>query len=339
MNRFRKLLLVAILLSLAPSSARAQDAVKPKMPEHLAEILNWLPDNAETLVVARGPFELPCEPAAESNDIPPFLDSARLLTVGLVTGLQDGLLAKPLQGRKVVIAVEASRRFTSPKGLGMMPFEGCQIVKFDAAARDAVHEAVVRCIEKAPKTVQLGDTKVGVFTQKWEDDEWTVFVAEPSPGVLICATNQKFLEQMFERMGRKKHEDRAFPNSLPEWEYADLKAPMWGMRHYRKEFSATDPSSPLRPKAAANVPDPHAIGFVFRLDARTARAYYLSGAKDAVKIACEGWNQPNEHLTPTLKEIKPGVVEIVESVAKEEKRGEHMFLFMLLAYLGHAVYL
>ena len=339
MNRSHKLLLVAILLSLGPSAARGQEAKKPEMPEHLPEILNWLPDNAETLVVARGPFELPRAPGDESNDIPPFLDSARSLTVGLVTGLQDGLLAKPLQGKKVLIAVEASRRFISPKGLGMMPFEGCRIVEFDAAAHDAVHEAVVRCIEKAPKTVQLGDTKVGVFTEKWESDEWSLFVAEPSPGVLLCATNEKFLEQMLGRMKRTNHEDRAFPDSLPEWEYADLKAPTWGMRHYRKEFADTDSSSPLRPRAPANVPDSHAIGFVFGLDAKTARAYYLSSAKDAVKIAHEGWHHPTEGLTPTIKQIKPGVVEIVEPVAAEEKRGEHMFLFILLAYLGHGVYL
>ena len=42
---------------------------------------------------------------------------------------------------------------------------------------------------------------------------------------------------------------------------------MWGLRHYRKEFAETDPSSPLRAHAAANVPDADAVGVVFWYDA------------------------------------------------------------------------
>jgi hypothetical protein len=306
------------------------------MPEHLNQIMNWLPDDSETLVVASGPFEFP----RKLNEGRPFLESARSLSFGLVTQVHEGLLAKQLQGKKVLIAVEASRRFTPPKGLGMMPFEGCQILKFDDTAHDVLQTAIETCLEKAPKTVQLGDTKAAVFAEKWESDEWSLLVAQPQRGVLLCATNQKFLEQMLERM-KRQNLDRAFPDSLPEWQHLNLDASVWGMRHYRKDFADTDPSSPLRAHAAANFPDPLAVGFVFWLDAKAekaAKARYLTSAKDATKIVMQGWQHPSEDLTPTIKEIKPGVIEITVPISEDKGNG-HMFLFVLLGYLGHAVYL
>ena len=52
--------------------------------------------------------------------------------------LHNGLLQDHLQGHKVLLAVEASRRFTSPHGLGMMPFEGCAVLVFDRSADGAL---------------------------------------------------------------------------------------------------------------------------------------------------------------------------------------------------------
>jgi hypothetical protein len=80
---------------------------------------------------------------------------------------------------------------------------------------------------------------------------------------------------------------------------------------------------------------------VFWFDAKAekaAKARYLSGAKDAAKIVTRGWHHPSENLTPTIDEIKPGVIEITVPISKEDD-SRHSFLFVLLAYLGHAVYL
>lgn len=336
MNRILPIFLITVSLLIASNTAAGQETTKPAMSQHLHEILKWLPDDSETLVVANGPFELP----ADLNEVQPFLDSARSLSFGLLTQLQEGFITKQLKGKKVLIAVEASRRFTSPKGLGMMPFEGCQILKFDDADHDVVQAAIESCFEKAPQTVQVGDTEVAVFTEQWESDEWSLLVAQPQRGVLLCATNQKFLEQILERM-KHANPDRAFPDSLPEWEHLNLNASVWGMRHYRKEFADTDPSSPFRTRAAANFPDSQAIGFVFWFDAKAekaAKARYLSGTKDAIKIVQRGWNHSSDNLIPTINEIKPGVIEITSSIGQDNSSG-HMFLFVLQAYLGHAVYL
>src|SRR5579863_642733 len=67
------------------------------------------------------------------------------------------------------------------------------------------------------------------------------------------------------------------------------------------------------------------------------QARYLSGADHAAKIVTQGWNIPSENLTPAIKEIKPGVIEITTPVTGEEEGGERAFLFILLGCLGHAV--
>jgi hypothetical protein len=119
----------------------------------------------------------------------------------------------------------------------------------------------------------------------------------------------------------------------------DVKARVWGVRHYRKESAEKDPSSPLRPQAPANVPDPAAVGFVFwyNADKDKAHARYLSGAKDAVKLVTKSWHLPEEHLTPDIRQVEAGVVEIVTSTSEQETG--FSFLFVLMMYLGHGVFL
>jgi hypothetical protein len=182
---------------------------------------------------------------------------------------------------------------------------------------------------------------VARFTEKWEQDEWSLFVACPQRGTLLCATNQAFLEEVLLRMNRE-HKDRAFPDELPEWQHVNVNAPIWAIRHYRQDSAASDPSSPLRPRAAANVPDSKAVGLVFWFDTKpkpVAKARYLTGAKDGVEIATEGWRIPPSErpVTLTIKEIKSGVIEI-SAPLPDDKSDHHLFLFVLLSYLGHAVY-
>jgi hypothetical protein len=333
-NQHATVCLVLYLSLTSTTTTRGQEKPRPKLPPRLQQVLRWLPEDSETLVVANGPFQVP----PKSEEYTSFLQSLRSISVGLVIQLQNGLLQEQLKGRKVLLAVEASRRFTSPKGLGMMPYEGCQILLFDESADNMLQAAMESGFEKAPLTIQLANTKVAAFTEKWEQNEWSLLVTRPQPGVLLCATDRKFLEQVLARMNQA-HKDRAFPENLPEWQHVSVNADVWALRHYRNDSAANDPSSPLRAEAAANVPDSKAVGFVFCLDASrsVAKARYLTGAKDAAEIVRRGWHNPPEKLTPTIMELKPGVVEISQTTGKND--AAHMFLFALLGYLGHAVYL
>jgi hypothetical protein len=297
--------------------------------------LDWLPEDTETVIVAQGPFEIP-KPTVEQLKLD---EAIRLLPFGPALGMQGEMLYKELVGQKVLCAVEGSRRFTAPRNLGMMPYQGAHILQFDLAANGALQEAFRVCQEKAEKNIELAGERVAVFTEKLESDIWSFFVSQPQPGVLICATNQAFLEETLKRIGRKP-DRRALPADLPEWKHVDINASVWAIRHYRKESAKNDPSSPLRSKAAANVPDPDAIGLVFwyrpEIDKLT-RVRYLSGAKNALELATGGWRHPMEGLTSDIKQVAPGVMEIAMSVSDE--RTVPMVLLVLLASLGHGLYI
>jgi hypothetical protein len=110
----------------------------------------------------------------------------------------------------------------------------------------------------------------------------------------MCATDKAYLESTLKRMNGKA-ERRAIPAHLPEWKHVDVKAKVWGIRHYRKEFAKSDPTSPLL-KEDANVSDPAATGFVFWYNPgadNRIRARYLPEVKDAAKLMTKGWNHPS----------------------------------------------
>jgi len=324
------------LLTLLTSSGMTADVPSASLAPTSCweQSLDWLPEDTETVIVAQVPFEIP-KPTAEQLK---FDEAIRFLPFGPILSLQNEMLYKKLVGQKVLCAIEGSRRFTAPRNLGMMPYQGAHILQFDPAADDALRKAFRICQEKAVKNIELAGERVAVFTEKHESDKWSFFVSHPQPGVLICATNQDFLEETLKRMGRKP-DRRALPADLPEWKQVDINAHVWAIRHYRKESAENDPSSPLRPKAAANVPDPDAIGLVFwyrpEID-KLIRVRYLSGAENALDLITEGWRQPTDGVTPDIKQIAPGVVEIAISVSDEIT--VPMFLMVFLGILGHGIY-
>ena len=326
-------------LSLALLTLLASSDITPEMTSATLattycweRLFDWLPEDTETVIVAQGPIEIP-KPQAEQLK---FDEEIRLLPFGPVLSLQDGMLYKQLVGQKVLCAVEGSRRFTSPRNLGMMPYQGAHILQFDLGADGALQKAFRVSQEKAEKNIELAGERVAVFTEKLESDMWSFFVSQPQPGVLICATNQVFLEETLKRIGRKP-DRRALPADLPEWKHVDINARVWAIRHYRKESAENDPSSPLGPYAGANVPDPDAVGFVFwyrsEID-KLAHLRYLSGAKNALELARR---DTGGGLTPGIKQVAPGVVEVAVSVSDEETAP--MFLLELQARLGHGLYI
>ena len=331
-------------MTLLPLLAAAQNQPAGNAPAKppWEQILTWLPEDTETVIVSQHPNEI--RKWVSKKDIDPlterfrFAETVHELPKGPLLSLKDGLLHKELQGLKVRCAVEGSRRFTSPNGLGMMPYQGCHVLQFDPAADGTLKKAFALCLEKADKKITIGDETVAVISEKSENDVWTYFVCRPQPGVLLCAIAQAYLEETLKRMSSPPAK-RALPADLPEWKQVDTKAVAWAVRHYRKDTAASDPSSPLRGKAAANESDPNAVGFVFWYDAKadTAQARYLSTSKNAVAIVAKGWRHPGEKLDPTIKRGAEGVVQISSPVG--EDRTGSMFLFVLIAYLGHAVYL
>jgi hypothetical protein len=300
------------------------------IPSQVGEILHWLPLDTETIVVASGPFKLEKAPGHQSFHLQKAMES-------LPIGILQELMPRELTGRTVSLAVEGSRCFRSPRGLGMMPFQGCQVVVFEEDTASALTAAMRSLLDSARRTIEFSGQRVAVFEKRWEENTWTLYVAQPRPGILLCATHEGYLKEMLTRMAGKPS-TRAMAQDIPEWKHVSTKARVWAVRHYSKAGAAQDPSSPLRDEAAANVPDLGAVGMTFSYDAdgKLATVRYLTRAKDAVAITRKGWYLPGEKLTPKIEEVEAGVVQITITVGNDEVGG--IFLFVLLARLGHAVY-
>tara|TARA_R100001132_G_scaffold27442_1_gene33512 strand:- start:4924 stop:5889 length:966 start_codon:yes stop_codon:yes gene_type:complete len=316
--------------------ARELAVPKPGISVAVREIVEWLPPDSESLIVSQGPF------AFKKATFPThsFLDSTRALPLFLTLQFQGESLYELLQGQKITLAVEGSRRFTVPEGLGLLPYEGCQVLQFEKDSHQSVGDAFKVCLQKAEKTIQLGKLNIAVFTDRWERDDWTLYLAQPRAGMLLCATNQSYLEEMLKRM-QGEQPKRAFPDTLKEWKFLNATAPVWGLRHFSLKFSETDPTSPFDEGAVSVLPDEGAIGFVFWFDPQqdqTAKAVYLSKSKKAAELVKLRWQYAEEKLTPAIRELEPGILEIAEPVDGNLEEW-YYFQLILMGYLGHAVYI
>ena len=157
------------LLCVAVAPAILVGCFRPDVPrgcdaaEQVNEILHWLPLDTETVVVANGPFKF-----ANPPEDPPFCFNEAVRSLAFSCLLNERIAPKELIGQRIVIAMEGSRRFRSPRGLGMMPFEGCQVVIFDEDATPALTIAMQSLSRRAARTVELSGKEVAVFEHKSE---------------------------------------------------------------------------------------------------------------------------------------------------------------------------
>ena len=301
-------------------------------PDPVPDILWWLPEDTETIIVARGPFSGPSDSSwARRRDMSQVLQA---IPVGIVLGGAVGA------ERTVIACVEGSRHFRPPSLLGMMPYQGCHVVVFRPVP-GAKPGALTQPLEAQAKQVKaIAGHRVFCFEQKMEADLWRSFLVSPQPDVLLCATDEGFLRTVLDRM-RRRGKRRALPEHLSEWKYVDAAARFWAVRHYDRRNAPHDPSSPVTGgPAAGNVPDKQAVGLVVTYDPRRSRralVRYLSANRNAVRIAAKLWDQSSGGLKPQIRRGAPGVVEI--SVADNSgSRSLYMFQFVLMAALGHGCY-
>lgn len=319
------------LLPVLALRADPNDSAQVSKPHpFVQQAIGWFPVDIETVIVSQGSFDFDVafnqsEPNAAFHALP----------LTLLSEVRKGMLRHQLRGKKVAFAVEGSRRFRSPKGLGTMPYDGCEIVRFDEASGDAAKEAFRTCLHRADAKEEIAGNTVAVLNEKWEEDEWTLLFAQPLPQTLLCATDRKFLEQIFNRMAGKG-EGRALPENLGEWGQANVSAPVWGVRHYPQDKVGDD----RPPTLAAGAPDgfdEQAIGFVFWYDPQSSdplRARYLSGRADAKQVA-KWWQEPGQGLSPTVTVVSPGVVEISGKAGAKDRWD--LFLLVAQFHLGHGV--
>jgi hypothetical protein len=321
---------VMICLGLWLSRLESGEAESAKLPRRVEEVLWWLPEDTQTIAVCHGPF-----------DKERFLDQREFLShLGLPCEEDEG----PLAGRSIALAVSGGRHFRSAKGLGAWLYEGADIVIYDKPlgnAGEALKKSLmardeIGVLDLDIKMEKIHGHEVVVTRQKQWEDIWTTYVAQPSPNVVIYATDRSYLTEIFVRIERKA-KSRALPAVLPEWKVLDATKPIWAIRHYDQKDLALDPSSPV-----SIIHDDRGIGLVFEFapaKSRVATVKYLSSNEDTIKLAKSLWFRSEENLTPVIRSGGAGVVEIAMTMEGPagQRESSAMFFLTLNLLLGRGV--
>ena len=315
----------------------------------LNSVLSWLPPDTETLQVANGPFWMSNFITGEQEDKNREITTEELekqfegLTLGLFNS-GKGLLESYLERKKLLFALEGSRRFRAPSGLGELPFEGCAVAIFQEDIEDRRDTFMKDAVGVAVRIEEIEGQKVAEFEEQMEQDRWTFFITFPEKGVVLVATNKQFLQEMLRRM-RGTQGQRAFPDSLREWAYVNKTAQFWGMRHYDRLQAKYDPTSPFGGEKSANFPDEEAVGLTYECDPRTQRratvTYVAGPTAETRKIAENRFPDTGDPkrmagLHIQHRELALGVIQSTFDLSHSQPTD--LFFFIFMDHLGHAVY-
>jgi hypothetical protein len=256
--------------------------------------------------------------------------------------LQLLALINNFKDEPIVAAIEGSRDFSPPSGLGMAMFQGAVIAVF---SDDITTRASAFLRDSAPtimRTKLVEGQNVAVFKQKSEEDVWTTYVAFPKPNIAVVATDEGYLQAVLARINGKQGE-RALPDTLPEWKYVNTQAQFWAVRHFQNSGGKASLTSGFSCITPDMKPDKRAIGLAFSFDpdkSKTATITYLSGDEQTLQTIQK--NLFNEHepsvneMHAQYREVQHGVLEGTYSLEKVESA--QYFIFVLEALLGHPIY-
>ena len=322
------LLGLALLNSLSSRSLggeepkRSDRPPQSKLPSPVEQVLWWLPVDTQTVVVARGPSKF-LEAFGRGQGVD-----------GIFIGSWPPSMVHEDKPTRIAVApikllVEGSRQFRAPTGLGLMRYEGAMIAVFEHDIDDQTAKSLH---EGATQTETITGRRVSLFKTQMEKDDWTIYVTQPSPNVLISATHRGYLAELLGRMDQRAGE-RAIPDSLPEWKHLNPTARLWGVRHYDRKDAELDPTSPSGPWA---VQDDQAVGLVFAYDPPRHETIvrHLSRSKDASRVFSKLWADSK----PEVREVGPGMVKLSATLRLDQfQQGEADMFFRLSVALGHGL--
>ena len=330
--RFDRVLTVLLALTLASAvggNSAAQTPPAGKIPSAVEELLWWLPPDTETVQVT----QTPDKPAHG-----PLFDGMEFVRgeIGIGDVSYADILVQHLRTARIKATVDGARRFRPPSGLGSTLYEGALIILFERPLPDG-RALIAALVKNAVKVEEIQGVTTVEFRDTLESDMWTSFIATPRPDVLVVAYDRHYLDELLRRR-RTRTGARALPNNLPEWRWVDPNAPFWALRHFRRDGAGADPTSPFAKDRSFSLFDPDAIGVTTHAtsDGDTIIAHYVSAAKNAEEIARRMWHRPGDGVTPVFHRVSDDAVEARFNARDEEHLS--MFLFYLLASLGHATY-
>ncbi len=199
-----------------------------ELPPRVARLLRWLPEDTETLIVARSVSlleRLPDKPR-DAN----WLDFG----VGLATGdldlVEEGKAAERLRGRKIECVVNGARNFRAVGTPGSLCSESCAIIVFEKNLGNAAREWTESLRKRATAVRTLVGREVFVFPPMTARCPGSTYLVLLGRDTVLYATGYRYLESVLRRADEVPA-SRALPDDLPEWKQVDLDAPVWMLRH------------------------------------------------------------------------------------------------------------
>jgi hypothetical protein len=210
-NRARRLIIICSLMILASCTELShRNSFDPR------DVITWLPSDTETIMATNGPFWMSDFGLNDSehnreiskNEMEKFFQARILMDFSVV--------ANAFNSEQVTLAVKGARHFRSPKSLGLMPYEGCEIAIFGKSQAGQFDKFLREISTQSPNIEKIHQQNVVVIRKQMESDWWTFYVANPLSNVVVVATNREYLQDVLSRMSGKVGL-RALPETLPEW--------------------------------------------------------------------------------------------------------------------------
>jgi hypothetical protein len=120
------------------------------------QVLSWLPTDTETVIVTKE-FSIPdFEGLHEAKRAGKEVVYTTEVAFGWFSLGPWVMMSTPLasyfKNEKAFVAVEGSRKFRSPKGIGLMPFEGCTFIAFAGNLRDRAEQSLTTAALRSRKS-------------------------------------------------------------------------------------------------------------------------------------------------------------------------------------------
>ncbi len=216
-----------------PTSLAAADQAKGLSPR-VARLLRWLPEDTETLIVARSVTL--AEPPRKLRDAN-WLHLGVGLAIGDLALVDQGKAAERLRGRKIECVVNGARHFQAFGTPGDLCSENCTIIVFEEGLGDAGREWTEALRKRASAVHTRVGREVFVFPRRRAPCQ-DIDLVLLAPDTVLCATGHRYLEAVLRRADAIPA-SRALPDDLSEWKQVDFEAPVWMLRHIPEDAGKT----------------------------------------------------------------------------------------------------
>ena len=228
------LLLGLVLVGISPPAPLTAADQAQGLSPRIARLVRWLPEDTETLIVARS-VTFP-ERTPKPQDVN-WLDLGVDLAIGDLDRVGEGKAAERLRGRKIECVVKGARHFQAFGTPGDLSSENCAIIVFEKGLGDAAREWTEALRKRASAIHTSVGREVFVFPPRAAPCQ-AIDLVLLTPDTVLCATGHRYLESVLRRADEVPA-SRALSDDLPEWKRVDFEAPVWMLRRVPEDAGKT----------------------------------------------------------------------------------------------------